>query len=320
MKKIVFNTWPGAFFHPGGGEVQLLNSKKELEKLGYDIQFYDNWAPQFEKGMIYHQFSIEPGTESVMYAYKEKGVKIALSPIMWNLFDEHHPRFSVVKNMLEWADILMTNSKAESNRLAKHFNIPIYKFHETRNGVSDEYLSSETLRDFRKEFGLPPEFVLSVANIDNRKNTERLVKACAKLNLDLVLVGAVREVRYFDKFKDLYPKVRFIGSVTDTGLLKSAYQQCIVFALPSLCETPGISAMEAMSQGAKVVITGVGATKEYFQDCATYVEPLSIDSICEGISIELKMNRGHDCRDHILERFIWTHAAKDIHKGYLCLS
>ena len=320
MKEVVFNTWPGAFFHPGGGEVQLLNSKLELEKLNYSISMYDNWKPQSKNIQIYHQFSIEPGTESVMYAYKELGVKIVLSPIMWNLFSADHLRYRPVKNMFEWADVLMTNSKAESIRLSDSFAIPLHKFSETRNSISEEYLNTNVDKDFRKEYSLPDKFILTVANVDNRKNTHRLINACKKQDLPLVIIGAIRETKYYENLKSIFDKAFFLGNITDTMILKSAYQQCYLFALPSLCETPGISALEAMSQGARIVITSVGATQEYFKDYVTYVDPLSEESIVEGFEIELKRERDlEENRNYILENFTWTKTAKDIERGYLKL-
>lgn len=314
--KIIFNTWSGAFFHPGGGEVQLLNSKKELEKIGLEVNFYNQWSPDLDKNAIYHQFSIEPGTESVLSNYKKNGNKVVISPIMWNLFKRDHCRYSVVKRMFELADILMTNSRAESLRLARHFSIPLEKFHETRNSITNEYLDLNTSRNFRKEYNLKEDFILSVANIDTRKNTESLVKACKELDLTLICIGSVRDEAYFNRFKSLYNKAQFIGPVFDIDLLKSAYQQCSIFALPSFCETPGISAIEALSQGAKLLITQEGATFEYFQDNVSYVDPNNIESILSGLIEQGSFKADASSIDFVRDRYQWSKTAQDINFGY----
>jgi glycosyltransferase involved in cell wall biosynthesis len=321
INKIIFNTWPGAFFYPGGGEVQLLNSKLELEKKNYNVEFYDNWNPYFSDEMIYHQFSIEPGTESVMHSYKEKGIKIVLSPIMWNLFQPEHPRFSIVKNMLNSADVLMTNSKAESERLAESFNIPISKFQETRNSVPEAFLNTNTTKNFREEYDIQGDFLLCIANIDTRKNTERLVKACQEIGKQLICIGNIRDKEYFKRFSKLYSRANYLGPVTDKELIKSALQQCELYVLPSLCETPGIAALEALSQGTKVVITEIGATKEYFKDYVTYVDPLSVDSIKKGILLEGNIIRNSaESIQFIRDTYTWDKTAEDIIRGYIAIS
>ena len=98
--------------------------------------------------------------------------------------------------------------------------------------------------------------------------------------------------------------------------MKSAYKSCDLFALVSICETPGIAALEAASQGAKVVITSGGSTSEYFEDDVTYVNPLHIENISLAIDSELGLSRGNRLKNRILEEFTWEKTAKDIIDGY----
>ena len=178
MKKIVFNSWPGAFFNPGGGEVQLLESKNELIKIGYSVKMFNQWQPSIDCD-IYHQFSIELGTECVLKEYKKKGKKIVISPIMWNLFPKNSFRWNLTKEVFNLADLIMTNSLAESQRLSEDFGIPEKKFYKTRNSISADYLNSSTSEDFKKKFNIDGDFILTVANIDERKNTTN----CGRKNL-----------------------------------------------------------------------------------------------------------------------------------------
>jgi glycosyltransferase involved in cell wall biosynthesis len=88
-------------------------------------------------------------------------------------------------------------------------------------------------------------------------------------------------------------------------LLASAYAACDVFILPSQFETPGIAALEAGLAGAKIVITPVGGTKDYFGDDAVYVEPTSIESIANGIEAALKNKKDDVLRTRIEKEFLW---------------
>ena len=316
INKILFNTWSGAFFNPGGGEVQLLNSKIELELKGFNIEMYNQWAPQ-KNIDIFHQFSINLGAEHVVQEYKNLNKKIALSPILWAKFHRESHIYKHIKNLFELSDILLTNSNAESLKLSRDFEIPLEKFHKTRNAITKEYLSITTKNIFRDTFNITDDFILSVANIDKRKNTHLLVEACQKLNKKLVLIGHIRDKDYFNDINFKFSNFLYLGAISNTDILKSAYKECSLFALPSLCETPGIAALEAASQGAKVVITQEGPTAEYFGESnVRLVDPRSLDSIISGIEMELKQTRSNDLSKYILNEYTWDKTAGDIIEGY----
>lgn len=314
-KKILFNTWNAAFFIKGGGEVQLLKSKESLEKRGFHIDFYNMWNPQTDFD-IFHQFSSVEGVEQVIDAYKKLGKKIVMSPIFWDELTEEYPLHHYYKRLFSKIDLLMTNSHAESEKIGRLFNIPPERFQKTRNSVSDEYLTVGQLHLFKEKYNIDTPFILTVANIDERKNTERLVRACEVVGIQLVSIGNVRHQNCYDKVKDS-PYFTHLGPITDVEVLKSAYRSCTVFALPSMCETPGIAALEAASQGAKIVITQEGPTKEYFQEFATYVDPWSIESIASAIHNQIiSKNSTQQAISHISSLYTWDNTAKDIDAGY----
>ena len=316
INSVVFNTWSGAFFNPGGGEVQLTNSKLHLEKKGIQVELYDQWAPQ--KGIaLLHQFSIAPGVEHVIREYKNGGGKVALSTILWDELPKESYLYHHIREIMCLSDILFTNSDAESQKLSKGFEIPIEKFHKTRNAIPDDYIIPAKNNHFREEFNISDDFILSVANIDTRKNTFKLVEACQELNKNLVLIGHVRDSDYFNKIQSQFSNFNYLGPISNTDLLKSAYKECSLFALPSLCETPGIAALEAASQGAKIVITNEGPTAEYFgENNISLVDPSDLHSIISGIERELSMARSSELSELIAKEYTWDKTADDIIAGY----
>ena len=273
------------------------------------------WTPQKDFD-VFHQFSIQFGVETVVNNYKDLGYKIALSPIIWDIPNKNELHYHHIYNLFLKSDILLTNSELESRRLSEAFEININKFHKTRNSVADDYRTTQTNSDFRKKFSIAGEFVLSVANIDTRKNTHNLIKACAESGLQLISIGHIRDIPYFESFNDQYSNFKHVGSVSDVELLKSAYQQCQLFALPSLCETPGIAALEAASQGARIMITEEGAAPEYFKDMVTYVNPFELEDIVNGLNNALKLERDDSLRQYIIDNYTWDKTALDIVSGY----
>lgn len=128
-------------------------------------------------------------------------------------------------------------------------------------------------------------FVLNVGRIEPRKNQYRLLLACQRANIPLVIIGKIREPRYWKKCLDVgYDKVHYLGEVSNKELLIAAYKACHCFALPSTMETPGLTAIEAALQGAKILITSMGGTQDYFGDGAVYVDPGNQASIDLGLA------------------------------------
>ena len=97
-KRILFNTWSGAFFNMGGGEVQLLKSREYLEKSGYAIELFDMWSPQTDIDIL-HQFSVQFGVETVVNNYSRLGYKIALSPITWTIPNKDELHYHHIRNL-----------------------------------------------------------------------------------------------------------------------------------------------------------------------------------------------------------------------------
>ncbi len=313
--KLVFNTWPGAYFTRGGGEVQLEQSKKALEKRGHKVNLFDVWSPQREVD-LYHQFSVEVGTHHVLNSYRERGAKIALAPIMWTMPPKDIFNFHYYRDLLLKADVVLTNSLAENKKIADWFELPPQKFFKVRNAIGGEYSTDGDGGDrFRHFYSVPDEFVLSVANIDQRKNTHRLLLAAKNMGVAVVAIGQIRDKDYFRSLQKM-DNFFWLGPINDIEVLKSAYQSCLVFALPSLCETPGIAALEAVSQGAPLLITQEGPTEEYFGKSATYVDPLDQASIEKGLSAALKKTKNLEGQELIRSHCTWDLAAEDIELGY----
>jgi glycosyltransferase involved in cell wall biosynthesis len=104
--------------------------------------------------------------------------------------------------------------------------------------------------------------------------------------LTLVLAGEIRDPRYWAEVQQAAGgQLVHVGAIPHhSPLLRSAYAACEVFVLPSLFETPGLAALEAAGQGARIAMTREGSTTEYFGDTVHYLNPASVDSIAEAIA------------------------------------
>ncbi|MCA9100183.1 MAG: glycosyltransferase [Pirellulales bacterium] len=317
--RVVLNTYPVAFDCPGGGEVQLLQSRAALQRRGVQVDLFDVWKPQLRTADVVHYFSLQGGSANFCCHVKNIGRPLAISPIVW-LTDENVPRFPVdeMRHLLHLCDRVLPNSLAERDQLVEFFGISPAKCTVTHNGVDETFAELADADVFRERFDVHGPFVLCVANIEPRKNQLRLIEAIRSLDVELVLVGHVRDEAYYHACLDRAgDNVRHVGPLSrDDALLRSAYRACEVFALPSELETPGLAALEAATQGAKIVITGVGATREYFADFVEYVAPSDTAAIATAIDRALSATPNATLRQHVLTRFSWDRTAEQLIEAY----
>lgn len=189
------------------------------------------------------------------------------------LSSQHHDFYLYGRN----SNIYLTRSKQETEYLSECCDIPLDKIK----------LVPLSLRfDVAEE--MPPKenfcFHCSRLRAEN-KNVPRLIEAAKRYGFDLKLAGALHGKSDEIWLKHLIgeaPNIEYVGMITDKELV-SYYKRCKVFALPSLLEGVGMVALEAAAFGAEIVLTNLGAPKEYWQGYAELVNPYNVDEIGHAI-------------------------------------
>lgn len=272
----------------GGGERQMMAYKEHLARSQIAVRLFDMWHPMFDDASIFHCFSVMPGSVELCDYVKRRGLKLVVSPNLWVTQETKHQfPFETVWNFFELADAIVVNSRMEANELSGVFGFPISKFHVVHNAAETEFLLPGDGSLFARSFGIEGAFVLNVANVEPRKNQLRFLEVLRRERPDLTLVvaGNVRDQAYAENCRLVGgERLKIVGPLPYASpMLRSALSACEFFAMPSLLETPSIAAIEAAAIGARVLLTEVGSTTEYFGSSVTYVTPDSDASLAEGI-------------------------------------
>jgi len=293
--KVLFATYPMAFHTPGGGEIQLLAYHKHLPSHGVDVTLFDPWKPRFLEHDLVHFFSCVGGSVHFCNFVKQLGLPLVVSSSLWVTEETKHLYpIGEIHHQFSLADRVVANSEIECDTLARIFDLPRQKFVSVLNGVEQSFYEPVTSDLFRDEFRIQDRFILNVGNIEPRKNQLALIRAMKSFpELKLVLIGHQRNPEYAQAcFAEGADQVVYVGTLAhDSPVLRSAYAACEAFVLPSTLETPGLAALEAHAAGARIAVTKVGSTEEYFAQHVAYLHPSDVDSIAQSIREALAQPR-----------------------------
>ena len=195
------------------------------------------------------------------------------------------------------------------------------------NGVSTSFrtVAKELARQrTRRRFQLQAPFVLTVGDLQPRKNQMGLIQAFEELlqshpqlphhlvlaGQDTWFAGKVRAAAARSPFAD---RIHLLGWVGDEELLH-LYNACDVFAFPSFYEGFGLPVLEAMACGTPVACSNQTATYEVADSCALTFDPSSVAEMVHCLR-DLLMNPDLRARMSRLgqqraARFTWDAAAR----------
>lgn len=164
------------------------------------------------------------------------------------------------------------------------------------NAASSNFrpIPRETAAAFaRRRFGLAAPFVLTVGDLQPRKNHVGLIAAfasllgaCPGLPHDLVLAGKDTwfsgRVREAARASGVAERIRFTGFVTDEELLQ-LYNACDAFVFPSFYEGFGLPLLEAMACARAVACSRTSAMPEVADGAALLFDPYSTGEIARAM-------------------------------------
>jgi len=207
-----------------------------------------------------------------------------LTPVshpQWHDFPSHIVQKMTLPGILKRADYLICNSQTTKANLLDYQNLEASKIHVCYPNFREP---NESRIHSKRE-----NYFLSVGTIEPRKNYITLVKAFekfAKHNKDFVLklVGKIgwKSQSFLDyvensKVKD---RIKLLGYVEEKEL-ESLYATCHAFIYPTLEEGFGMPQVEAMRQGALMIVSDIAICKEVCANAAIYFKNNDPDNLTQ---------------------------------------
>jgi len=258
------------------------------------------------------------------------------------VFPDHYPpgikgriKFLIQKMSLRGTDAIITDSQNSKNDIKKYLLTPTDKIFVIPLAATEGIASvrnEKVLKEIRKKYLLPEEFVLYVGDVNYNKNLPNLVRACRLSRISLVLAGKKTDDKRLEaantEEEPLVELNKLINEGTDVirlGFvdkkdLAVLYSLATVYCQPSLYEGFGLQILEAMKCGCPVVTSNVSSLPEIAQDAAVLVNPEEVEKISEGI---IRCWKDKKFRTEIIkkgfrqaEKFSWSKTALQTVKVY----
>lgn len=354
--RILMQNRPDAYERWGGDTTQMVKTAQYMRDLGVEVEISLESKPDLTAFDIVHIFNIQTIDSSIQQiknAHKQNK-PIALSTIYWDLrqmvnsadYLKFHQSQAVralakinlklaklavnlhrqmdkprTKYVLDTAEILLPNSKAELEILIDVFNNAQYrdKYVIVPNGI--EQIIPENINEETKAIltRLPEKFLLQAANFDPGKNQLNLIKALLdEPEIPIVFAGRGDSNLYGSECKNIANErgnVFFIGEIPHSQM-PHIYERAKVHALVSLRESPGLATLEAAIYGANCEVSKYSPVEEYFGEDAWICDPLDILSIKKAALNAWNAPHSDNLKNRILKEFTWEKAAKATLEAY----
>ena len=207
--------------------------------------------------------------------------------------DRHRLRLLTPRTLRKAARVF-TVTEAMRADIGAAYDLPPTVIEVTPNALApnfQEFPSPEARADARQRYSLPQRYVLSLGQIQPRKNLVRLAEAFAQLDPvaypHTLVVAGKKAWSYGDTLHALEPlersgRLQFTGYVDDAHL-PALYEMADAFAFVSLYEGFGIPVIEALAMETPVLASTDAALTEVAGGGALHVNPLSVPDIAEGL-------------------------------------
>ncbi len=221
---------------------------------------------------------------------------------------------------LSKSDSIVCISGFTAQELKKLYpSVPDSKIQVIPNGISHKKTVQEPLSK--------KDFLFFSGSIEPRKNLRSLIKALEILaqkgvQTKLKIAGPTgwhnKAFRKLLQNSPIQNSVEILGFVSKDEL-QNLYKMCKAFVFPTLYEGFGLPALEALQNGARVIVSKNSPMQEFLGNLGIYFDPQDPESIASAIETLYShpemmsySDKENEKRLGILKRYTWEHAAKKL--------
>ena len=206
---------------------------------------------------------------------------------------------------------IVTVSEFSKNQIAQTYHI-------NPDRISVIYSSWNHFRTIKSDYSIFNEcpvlterqFYFSLGSFSKRKNIKWIVEYAIK-NPDsfFALSGTDLPTTQDREFNSVSPQNIVLLGYLDDGKAKALMEKCKAFILPSYYEGFGLTPLEALSCGAKVIVARAASLPEIYGNAAHYIDPFNTD-----VDLDALLEEPVESPDAILEKYSYDTAARQVYE------
>ena len=216
---------------------------------------------------------------------------------------------SILKNYItcKFAKHIVTVSEYSKNEIIKVYKVNpdrITIIHNAWQHIKN-YENSEEIFD-RHPYIKRGEYFFSLGSLSIHKNIKWIIDNAKKYPDNMYIIsGRVNKDLYgtSDDLEEI-ENIKYVGYASNADV-KALMRHCKALVLPSLFEGFGIPPLEALSLGAKAVISDITCLPEIFEDCVHYIDPYNPD-----VDLNKLLEEPVAPPDKLLEKYNWDKSAR----------
>jgi glycosyltransferase involved in cell wall biosynthesis len=224
------------------------------------------------------------------------------------------------KKLLKRIDHLIAVSEFTKKDLIKTLNLPEAKITTIYPGIPP-LKKLENYSELKKLYNLPEKYFLTLSPVEPRKNLKRTIEAFKIFSekhsdYHLVIAGSSNSQIFQTENLSKNSQIHFIGFIPESHkyqLIKNA--QLLIYA--SLFEGFGFPILESQTAQTPLLTSSLSSMPEIAGSSAILVNPLSPQSILNGMEISLKRTNIPNSAN--LSRFSWNQSAQQTIKLFQSL-
>jgi len=305
----------------GGFDIQMLAALEAARGAGVDARALDAWSRDADFDVL-HVWGLEAAHTLAVTWARRAGKRIVMTALLpyltlarrlrqWGSYVIGPARWR--RQLLACVDVLVVVNDLQREAAAQLYGLPMEQIAVVPNIVGEPFFqpASAPLREDSS-----PPYVLCTGNICERKNQLRLAQAAVAAGCSLRLIGnaLTGEEVYaaaLSEYVARHATIRWIkGLQAGSPELVRVYRAAAAFALPSIDETQPISLLEAAAAGIPLLTSERPFARQKYYRNARLVDPLSVDSIRDGLQQVIAQPRDHvapagllgECRQEVVGR------------------
>lgn len=201
---------------------------------------------------------------------------------------------------------IITVSQTSKNDICNYYHINPQKISIIPNAWQHIHKIQSDNQVFNKfPFLTKCNFYLALSANRWQKNFKWIIEV-AKRNLDkqFAIVGEKDQWQKNELLDS--DNVHVLGYLSDSEI-KALYKNCKAFIFPSICEGFGIPPLEAMSVGAKIIVSNTSCLPEIFEKSAYYINPFDYD-----VDLNILLKDKVEKPELVLNKFSWKLSAEKL--------